>query len=301
MVSRMNSSYLLMDVGGTFLKGFVADGEGRLIDGSQFSVPMHSEGSCDEILGSLVTAVTRGACFSAERGLSVAGVGVDFPGPFDYAKGMSYMTHKFQSIFGLDLIEVFSSHPAILKGTPVRFMHDVNAALLGEMYCGNARGYRNAALVTLGTGLGFACCLDGNLQTNEFGSPRISIFRTPFREGILEDYVSKRGITRLYRENSGDSDSEITVKEIAEKAFSGDEHSKRAFEEAGRILGECIAPIIAENNIECLLFGGQISKSFGLFAPSLRETLKDLQCLRCIEPAKHLTEAPFYGLLSALH
>ena len=79
---------------------------------------------------------------------------------------------------------------------PVLFMHDVNAAMLGEMRCGNARGFANAALIALGTGLGFACCLDGKVQYAPTGSPRITVYKKPFRDGILEDYVAKRGFLR---------------------------------------------------------------------------------------------------------
>lgn len=70
--------------------------------------------------------------------------------------------------------------------------------------------------------------------------------------------------------------------------------------EAGGILGRVLAPILAENNIECLLCGGQISKSFELFGPALSENLKDVAQPRLIAPAKNITTAPFYGLLASL-
>lgn len=296
----MNNAYLLFDVGGTFLKGFVADSDCRLIEESEFSVPMPSSGSKEEIIGSLDTAVSKGASFASARGLRLAGVAMDFPGPFDYNAGVSLMEHKFQAIHSVNLTDAVKAHPALGENVPVRFMHDVNAALLGEMALGNAKGFKNVAIVTLGTGLGFACALDSELQENQYGSPAISIFRRPCREGILEDYVSKRGFTRLYREFSGMEDEDITVAEIARKAFEGDEAARKAFAEAGHILGKAIAPILAENGIECLLFGGQISKSFELFAPALKEELKNVASLKNVSQAKNITAAPFFGLLSTL-
>ncbi len=290
MVSRMNDCQLLFDVGGTFLKAIVADSDRRLIEDAEYEVPMPSSGSRDEIIGALVTAVTRGAALAEERGMRIAGVAVDFPGPFDYNAGMSLMEHKFQSIRNVNLTGILKSHPALGS----------DAALAGEMMCGNARDFRNAALVTLGTGLGFACCIDSVLQLNPYGSPLISIFRMPYGGGILEDFVSKRGITRLYREMSGCVKNEITVAEIASAAFEGDDAARRAFAEAGGILGRVLAPILAENNIECLLCGGQISKSFELFGPALSENLKDVAQPRLIAPAKNITTAPFYGLLASL-
>lgn len=300
MVSRMNDCQLLFDVGGTFLKAVIADSDRKLIEDAEYEVPMPSSGSRDEIIGALVTAVTRGAALAEERGMRIAGVAVDFPGPFDYNAGMSLMEHKFQSIRNVNLTDILKSHPALGSDVPVRFLHDVNAALAGEMMCGNARDFRNAALVTLGTGLGFACCIDSVLQLNPYGSPLISIFRMPYGSGILEDFVSKRGITRLYREMSGCVKNDITVAEIASAAFEGDDAARRAFAEAGGILGRVLAPILAENNIECLLCGGQISKSFELFGPTLSENLKDVAQPRLIAPAKNITTAPFYGLLASL-
>lgn len=300
MVSRMNECLLLFDVGGTFLKAVVADSDRRLVEDAEFSVPMPSSGSREEIIGALVTAVTRGAALAEERGMRIAGVAIDFPGPFDYNEGMSLMEHKFQAIRSVNLTEILKSHPALGKDIPVRFRHDVNAALLGEMSCGNAKGFKNAAIVTLGTGLGFACCLDSVLQVNPYGSPLITIFRLPYGDGILEDYVSKRGITRLYQEMSGCQKNDITVAEIASAAFDGDEAARRTFAEVGRILGKTLAPIFVEKGIECLLCGGQISKSFELFAPALRENLKDVPQLKLIAPAKNIMTAPFYGLLESL-
>ena len=98
-----NSCRLLLDVGGTFLKSAVADASGQLLPGSEFSCPIRSEGSRAEIEGSLSTVVAKGAAFAAERGMALAGIGIAIPGPFDYAAGISRMTHKFRSICGVDL------------------------------------------------------------------------------------------------------------------------------------------------------------------------------------------------------
>lgn len=295
-----NSCTLLFDVGGTFLKALVADSAGNLIPESEFSVPMPSDGSRQEIVGALTTSVVRGADFAKQHGLRIAGLGIDFPGPFDYNAGIPRMDHKFQAVYGENLKALLQDMPEIGAEVPVMFMHDVNAALLGEMVYGKACGCANAALVTLGTGLGFACCLNGEIQTSELGSPRISIFKRPYMDGILEDYVSKRGFTRLYKQYSAEEADGITVAEIAAKAFAGDEAARKAFAEAGRILGEAIAPVLSENSIERLLLGGQISKSFELFAPTLREALKGVASLSVVDQAEHLTGAPFYGLMAAV-
>lgn len=300
MASNANSCRLLLDVGGTFLKAVAADAAGELIPGSEFSCPMPSNGTRDEITGALTASVVRGAAFAADRGLALAGIGIAFPGPFDYANGIPRMEHKFQSVYGVSLADLLRALPETGPGMPIRFMHDVNAALLGEMTHGNAREAANAALVTLGTGLGFACCLGREVQYSPTGSPRITIYKYPCREGILEDYVSKRGFLRLYREFSGCDDASLTVADLSRMARSGDAAAEAAFAEAGRILAGAIRGLLEEQRIECLLMGGQISRSFDLMESALREGLRGVTCLARIAPAAHIGEAAFYGVLSRL-
>ena len=222
MDSTANNCRLLFDVGGTFLKAVVADAAGELIPASEFSCPMPSDGTREEIVGALTASVVRGAAFASAHGLVLNGIGVAFPGPFDFARGIPLMEHKFRSIYGCSLVEVLRGLPETGPDMPIRFMHDVNAALLGEMTRGNARTFGNAALVTLGTGLGFACCLDREVQYSPMGSPRISIFKRPCRDGILEDWVSKRGILRIHAGLTGQSDPNLTVADLARMAFAGD-------------------------------------------------------------------------------
>ena len=218
MGSTRNSCRLLLDVGGTFLKSAVADAAGQLLSGSEFSCPIRSEGSREEIEGSLAATVARGAAFAAERGMELVGIGIAIPGPFDYAAGVSRMTHKFRSICGVDLRGVLYAMPGVPADAEIRFMQDVNAALAGEIARGNAAGYGASALVSLGTGLGFALCRDGRVLCNPAGGPKVVIFNLPYRDGILEDYASKRGFLRIYGELAGHTDPALTVADLGRMA-----------------------------------------------------------------------------------
>ncbi len=87
---------------------------------------------------------------------------------------------------------------------------------------------RNAAVVTLGTGLGFAISENGKVLCNELGGPFLSIFKLPYGDGILEDYTSKRGVLKIYKELSGKADVDgIKVAQIGDWANDGDEVSIR--------------------------------------------------------------------------
>lgn len=298
MDSTRNSCRLLFDVGGTFLKSAAADAAGQLLPGSEFSCPIRSDGSRAEIEGSLATVVARGVDFAAEQGFELGGISVAIPGPFDYAAGISRMTHKFRNIYGVDLREVLRAMSGVPADAGIYFMQDVNAALAGEIARGNAAGYGASALVSLGTGLGFALSRNGRVLCNPTGGPEVVIYNRPYRDGILEDYASKRGFLRIYGELTGCTDPTLTVADLGRMAGEGDAHARETFAAVGGILAASLRPLILEHGIECLLLGGQISRSFTWMEPALHEGLHDVTGLIRIAPAAHIGEAAFYGLLA---
>lgn len=242
----MLKDILLLDVGGTFIK--CSDGR---------EIPINSDGSREEISGSFAEAV--GAFIDNPARTDNVGIAVAIPGPFDYERGIFLMKHKFAAVYG----ENFRDVAGIPSGIELRFTHDVNCMLSGEMRYGNGREYSRVALVTLGTGLGFAMSIDGHILKNETGSPLVSIFGIPYREGILEDYASKRGFIREFESLGGTGAA--TVKDIASLATHGDDLALATFREVGTTIGKAISPIIEKYQIECLLLGGQISRSFCLW------------------------------------
>lgn len=298
---KCNSCYLLLDVGGTFVKSGAATPAGVLLPEAEFTHPIRSEGTREEIEESLATVVRRGTSFAHNNGLTVAGIGIAIPGPFDYAAGVPRMQHKFQSVYGVSLRAMLQALPDVGERMSIRFVHDVNAMLLGEMTAGNASGFPDAALVALGTGLGFACCRDAQVQYSPTGSPLISIYAHPYRDGILEDFVSKRGFLRTYGEIAGECPEELTAAQIGRLAGEGNTAALRTFDAVGRILGGALRELLREQRIGCLLFGGQISRSFGYMERALREELHDVPTLRRITQIKHIDEATFHGLCRLLN
>ena len=257
----------MLEIGGTFIK--CSDGR---------EIPIDSAGDAAAVMASLNQAVGDAVKVAAA-----------VPGPFDYSTGQFLMKHKFSSVYGEYFADIVG-----LPREKCRFMHDVNAMLCGEMKTGNGKGYGRVAMITLGTGLGFSMSIDGKILTNELGSPAVSIFRLPYRDGILEDYASKRGVWRLYG-----SDVK-SAKEIAQEAFSGDEKARETFRAMGLIIGEQIASIIKENGIGCLLLGGQISRSWELFAPAIVSQFRNAGLKTTVQPVSDFDNATFNGLKSIL-
>lgn len=256
---------ILLDVGGTFIK--CSDGR---------EVPIDSDGSRESVAASLKEALA---------GAEAAAVAI--PGPFRYADGTFLMKHKFASVYGERFADLVASDEAG-KSFSFRFIHDVNCMLLGEMAEGAGKGYNRVALVTLGTGLGFAMSLDGQLLMNELGSPLVPIYNIPFGDGILEDYVSKRGFLRGYQD--------LTVKELADRAYDGDLAARERFRDRGSILASCISPLLRKYGIQCLLFGGQISRSYSLLAQAVEDGLRDVPSLQYVGPVPDIGNATFNGL-----
>ncbi|MCI1640101.1 MAG: ROK family protein [Bacteroidales bacterium] len=295
----MNRGKLLLDIGGTFIKACLADGKGTLIPGSFFSVPMDSAGKADVIIKSLTDSIRQGYDIAGKSGYGISGIGIAIPGPFDFEGGIPLMKHKFAAVYGRPLREIIYGCGIVATGTPVLFMHDVISMLSGEMLYGNATGYGNSAIVALGTGLGFACCIDGKIRYSPMKSPAYPIYNLPYKDGILEDYVSKRGFIKNYGIISGKvPDTGLTVEDIGKMAENGDEAALETFGAVGSIIAANLKEFLKSKDIRCLLFGGQISKSFRYMKDSLDKGLSGMPIK--ITSAKHIDEATFYGLCGLL-
>ena len=288
-----------MDVGGTFIKSGIMSRDGVLQDGSQLTVPIDSDGTYDQIRNSLTTAVSQGVALCRYYGYSPAGVGICMPGPFNYITGISAMVHKFAAIKDIPLKDVIAE---ALEGLdiPVVFGHDVNTQLYGEMCGGNAVGYDNVCLVALGTGLGFAMAGDGKVLMTPTGSPLVSIWNLPYNGGILEDYASKRGFYNTWEAITGSKPSDdMTVAEMGRLASEGDATALEVFRRVGEFIGSNIKNYLIEYKIECLLFGGQISRSFRFMEEAVKKELSELEGLR-ITTVSDFSNAAFKGLVEML-
>ena len=234
---------ILLDIGGTYIK--CADGR---------QIPAHSTGTAQEIAGAL-----RSAIGTPDR------VGVAIPGPFDYGSGTFLMKHKYASVYGQD----FRTLAGIPDEVEIKFRHDVVAQLEGGIRMLGLEG-QNVALVTLGTGLGFAHAVAGQVQCGPQGSPARGLWNLPIPEGgILEDLISARGISATYASLSGGSGLDpLTVSRLARM---GDKASIATYRQTGARLGAALKDLLSELRIGTLLMGGQISGSLDLMLEALQE------------------------------
>lgn len=289
-----------MDVGGTFIKSGIMSADGILLEGSQQTVPIDSDGTKEVICNSLTSAVCQGISLARKYGCTPAGVGICMPGPFNYNTGVSGMVHKFAAIKDIPLKEVIRESLGGLD-IPIVFGHDVNTQLYGEMCGGNGKGYSNICLVSLGTGLGFAMANEHNILQTPTGSPLVSIWNLPYNGGILEDYASKRGFYQTWEMVTGVKPAEdLTVADMGRLAQEGDKNALEVFSKVGSFIGRNIKDKLKEYHIECLLFGGQISRSFPYMEEAVRKELAEIEGL-VINTVSDFSNAAFKGLAEMLN
>ncbi len=264
---------------------------------------MPSAGSADEIAEAYAMAARMGLACAEARGLSVAGVGVSTPGPFDYEAGVSLMRHKYAAIEGMSVRGFIGRATG---GLPVRFIHDAFAFLLGALAFSGGEGAAGAGSAaagrspganvcgaTIGTGLGFAAMESGRLLRNASGGPAVSVYAAPYLDGIAEDYVSRRGVEGCYSRRGGPGCP--SVKDMAAAARSGDALCIGVFEETGTHLARILAPIVKTGGYGSLFLGGQIAKAGELLAAPARRAFAELGISCAVAAAAHIDEAPLLG------
>jgi glucokinase len=295
---KMEEKYVIgLDVGGTSLKAAIVSSKGRILKNTFKKTPINSSGSAEAIISTFENILSHTIAESKERCVRVLGIAISTCGPFDLEKGIPLMKHKYASIYGLNL-----KHELIRRlhlNIPILFDRDSWSFLRGEEWVGAAKGYKRIVGITIGSGLGSAFMVNGEIVVEGPGIPPSgSLWNLPYKGGILEEVapVCKRSIIRRYRELGGSWREGMDVKDIASKAFRGeDEASAKVFNELGGTLGEVLKPYLLEFNPDCVIFGGQISKSFMLFSKPLKDTLKEVKSINRVVPAKYIDKSNIFG------
>ena len=186
------------------------------------------------------------------------------------------------------LADMFSK----LLGIPVGLTNDANAAAIGEMAYGVARGMKNFIVITLGTGVGSGIVIDGKLVYGSDGFAgelgHVTMVRHDGRScgcgrnGCLEAYCSATGVARTARELLDTTDEpsllrelnpeEITSLDVSIAAGKGDELAKRIFEFTGKMLGEACADFAAFSSPEAFIFFGGLTKAGSLIMDPIKRS-----------------------------
>jgi glucokinase len=284
MTLNAEGSVLVYDVGGSHIAAAVCHA-GHYGLSPVVSTPHPAEETSEAFVRALHELGVK-----ASAGLApVAGAELAFPGPFDYATGVSWMKHKLPFLYGLDLrgelAARFGWQPA-----QVRFLKDSDAFLLGEIGGGAARGVARAVGITLGTGIGSAFAVDGRVVSDGAGvPPGGEIWNLPYEGGIIEDSVSTRGIRAAYERRTGVASQVVDLA----KAAATDPAAAEAFAEFGHHLGRALHGALAAFAAQVIVLGGGISRSPHLFLPAAQRELDGLNAEFRVSAL--LDDAPLVG------
>jgi len=275
-----------VDLGGTNLRAANVDSEGRIHE--RVKLPTPGSDNAQDVVEAIASAVIRCDEQASTSGARVHSVSVVVPGSVQAETGVIVNAPNLPAVVGFKLSEALKAKLQRL----VLIENDANAAALGEMWQGAARGCRTIVCLTLGTGVGSGIVLDGELwrgtdgTAGEIGHTSIEPFGGVQCKcgnfGCLEVYASATAIVRMTREmlennlhsilRSIPSDN-LTAHDVYKAAMADDELAHDIFRSVGTHLGVAIANVVNTLNPEMIVIGGGVSAAFDLFADIARSEM----------------------------
>lgn len=242
-------NYICFDIGGTFVKHAVVEANGNIL--TQDVLPTVHE-TKDLFVSSLLHIITQ-----YEKNYEVSGIGVSMPGVVDPKVGISITAGAIYSLYGENILEALREAVTY----PVTIENDANCALLAEKLNGKAVGNKDIVLLTIGTGIGGAIMVNGQLihgsqfKSGEFGMMRINHSTNPHQ--TLHESASTTALIQNYQDHFG-KDETINGKEIMMR-MRQDEAVEKVVRKWTENIAVAIFNIAAFMNPEKILIGGGIS------------------------------------------
>ena len=287
MKSEMDKPYVAgIDIGGTNTIFGVVDARGTILYSGSIKTGEYQE------IEAYVTALTDGLLEIIQQvggKEQIKGIGVGAP-MGNYFSGCIEWAVNLPWKGIIPLAQLISDK---MGGIPVVITNDANAAAMGEMAYGAARGLKDFIVIALGTGVGSGIVIGGNLVYGHDGFAgelgHVIMRRENGRmcgcgrAGCLEAYTSATGVARTAKEllmTRTDASllrnlepEKITSKDVYEAAIQGDKLSLEIFELTGEILGEAFADFIAFSSPEAIILFGGLTKAGDLILDPIRRSM----------------------------
>jgi len=275
-----------IDIGGTGTKFGIVDRNGNVLFSGSLSTRGHGpvENYIDELYNQLGVLIEKAGGPGRMRGIGVgAPNGNYYSGTVEYApnlpwKGIIPLAKLIQNKFQL---------PAVLT-------NDANAAAIGEMMYGAAKGMKDFIMITLGTGVGSGIVANGKLIyghdgfAGELGHtiiiPEGRLHEGTGKKGSLESYASATGVmlTALEKLESHDEPSllrgvpkeKLDSRTVYDAAIQGDKLAKEIFDFTGGILGMALANFVMFSSPEAIILFGGLTKAGDLILKPTREAME---------------------------
>jgi glucokinase len=279
--SSSDSLVFAIDLGGTHLRVALVDVTGRIVQQLKQETPKGDSANC--VVAALVHAADAWHTFKPQ----VIATSIMVPGAVDSNKAVVLGAPNLPSLIDFPLKAELERQ----LGWPVFLENDANAAAVGEMWLGAARGCRDVVSVTLGTGVGGGVILDGKLWRGSHGSAGEIGHTTvdPFsglkckcgNTGCLELYASATAIVRMTKEKlSLFPQSELkadglTAERVYEAGRNGDELARVVFKRFGMYLGIGLANLINFIDPEIIVIAGGAVNGWDLFAADMYREVEE--------------------------
>lgn len=278
-----------LDLGGTNAVFGIVDVDGKILEHTSIKTQRYA--TAEEFVDAAVEALTP--VLEKVGGINkIEGMGIGAPNSNFYDGTIAYAPNI---AWAHDCVVPFAKMFSDRLSIPVAITNDANAAALGEMEYGVAKGMKNFIMITLGTGVGSGVVINGQLV---YGSDGLAgelghvIMRRENgrlcgcgRKGCLEAYCSATGVARTAREmlQKGDEPSllrsmnpdDITSLDVSLAAAKGDAIASRVYEFTGKMLGEACADFATFCSPEAFVFFGGLTKAGDLLMKPLLKSYND--------------------------
>ena len=288
MVTSMEKPYVVgMDIGGTNTVFGIVDQRGNVLATDSIKTQAYAkiEDYVDAVCEKLIPLIESMGGVEKIKGMGVgAPNGNYYNGTIEFAPNLPWKGV-------IPLAALFEEK----VGVPTALTNDANAAAIGEMTYGAARGMKDFIMITLGTGVGSGIVINGQLVYGHDGFAgelgHVVVRRENGRlcgcgrKGCLETYCSATGVARtareflvarpepsLLREIPAE---EIVSKDVYDAAVKGDKLAQDIFEFTGRILGEALADFIAFSSPEAIVLFGGLAKSGDYIMKPIKKALDE--------------------------
>ena len=282
----MDKPYVIgVDLGGTNTVFGIVDARGNVVVNASIKTAVHNEIELylDDLVVGLNMLIEQVGGKDKIRGIGVgAPNGNYFNGSIEFAPNLPWKGK-------IPLAQMLQER----IGIPVALTNDANAAAIGEMTYGAARGMNDFIVITLGTGVGSGIVVGGQLVYGHDGFAgelgHMIVRRNGRmcgcgRQGCLETYTSATGVARTAREylsirsdesllRSVDVES-ITSKDVYDAAMQGDALALEIFEATGAILGESFADFVTFSSPEAIILFGGLTKSGDLLMNPIKHHME---------------------------
>lgn len=278
-----------VDFGGTRIKIGVVGPRGHIL--CRAGLDVQKTWAWERLTAHLVETIETLLEAHAISKKDLLGVGMGLPGLIDFKKGF---VHYLVNVRGWRNVSFASLLRRRLR-LPVFIDNDVNVMALGEASFGAARGFSQVVCITLGTGVGGALILNGELYrgaTNSAGE----IGHVPLgrggalcacgSRGCFETYVGNRTISRLAKERIRRGEKSLarelvdgklermTPEVLSRAARRGDPLAISIWKEVGEWVGVALAGVVNTYNPDRIVIGGGVSDAGEFLFRSIRKTLK---------------------------